>query len=486
MTQADLRMQEVHNAIQADRIVEAYSLAVSYCAENDDDAEMWALLACVAGRLERYQETVAAATRALEINPSLAEVWQYRGRAELLMHGFEAARHSLQSALELNPNNLQTRMLLIQALMNSHDPGGAIDVCEDVLRHDPVNVDALGYMAELCELTHEYDRAREYASRTLSFHPRHPIANIVMAKLERREGDFKAARQRLGHVLEQTLDARHTALVNGELAKVLDRLGNYDEAFAACKVAQTAADGIFFAQFSGQVSFNRIAKSRAAITPQTVAAWTPYVPGDNWKPPLFLVAFPRSGTTLTEQILGAHAELVTSDELPLLDDTIKAIPDLSRAGSDYPDNLGSLEAEDITNLRKYYRESMVRSLGHDITEKRLIDKLPLNIMNIAFIHRVFPDAPVLFVKRDPRDVCLSAFMQMFMANNAMQNFTDIETTARFYAAVMDLWQQQRDLLGLNLIEVRYEDIVEDIEREARRLLKFMGLPWEEAVLDFCQ
>jgi hypothetical protein len=100
------------------------------------------------------------------------------------------------------------------------------------------------------------------------------------------------------------------------------------------------------------------------------------------------------------------------------------------------------------------------------------------------VYRLFPDARVIVVLRDPRDCCLSCFMQPFLPNQAMVNFLTLKQTVRFYAAVMDLWRHYRSELDLNYIEVRYEDLVEQFEPTARRLVDFVGEPWNDAVMKF--
>ena len=115
---------------------------------------------------------------------------------------------------------------------------------------------------------------------------------------------------------------------------------------------------------------------------------------------------------------------------------------------------------------------------------RILDKMPLNLVDVGFINALFPKAKLIVALRDPRDVCLSCFMQPFQLNGAMKNYLSRERTVEFYANVMDLWLHLRDLITLPYIEVRYEKTVHDLEGQARRMLDFLGLEFHAAVLEF--
>ena len=120
----------------------------------------------------------------------------------------------------------------------------------------------------------------------------------------------------------------------------------------------------------------------------------------------------------------------------------------------------------------------------DLEDRLLLDKLPLNLVETGLINVLFPDAKIIVALRDPRDVCLSCFMQGFDLNIGMVNFLWWERTVELYANVMDLWLHVREMLTLPFIEVRYEDTVRDLEGQARRMLDFLGLEWDDRVIRF--
>jgi Sulfotransferase family len=126
-----------------------------------------------------------------------------------------------------------------------------------------------------------------------------------------------------------------------------------------------------------------------------------------------------------------------------------------------------------------------RHLG-DLGGRTPVDKMPLNTIDVGLIHRLFPRARILLALRHPCDVVLSGFMQAMKPNAAMVLFDSLASTARFYAQVMGLWLQYREVLPLSVLTVRYEDLVADLPGETRRILEFLDLPWDDAVLGYAE
>ncbi|MCB2100585.1 MAG: sulfotransferase, partial [Rhodobacterales bacterium] len=135
-------------------------------------------------------------------------------------------------------------------------------------------------------------------------------------------------------------------------------------------------------------------------------------------------------------------------------------------------------------LRGLYRAAAATVLGGDLAPgRKIVDKMPLNLVDAGLIHRLFPEARFLFVLRHPADACLSCFMQDFRANRALVHFDTLEGTVALYDRVMDLWRHFRRVLDLDVQTLRYEDLVAHPEATARLLLEDLDLPWTDAVLD---
>ena len=217
----------------------------------------------------------------------------------------------------------------------------------------------------------------------------------------------------------------------------------------------------------------------AVFTKSFVKGWTSLPaagaePG-HAAPPVFLVGFPRSGTTLLDQILDAHPSVEVFEEHPFLRAVRNAAPG-------YPKSLATMTAGEQARLRTIYW-SELREEGADLEGKTVINKMPLDIVHAGLIQRIFPEARIVFALRHPADCVLSCFMQDFVPNGAMLNFLTLDGSARFYDHVMTLWRSYRQLLPLNVQEVRYENLVADLRAEVEPVLDFLDLDWDDAVSD---
>ena len=165
---------------------------------------------------------------------------------------------------------------------------------------------------------------------------------------------------------------------------------------------------------------------RAWYSGEKAAAWAPPTASSDQPDPIFFVGFPRSGTTLFEQMLDSHPNLVTTGETQILGRLQLIAPSLLKRTGQAPQILDELDGTEVEILRRWYLDEVARHAGIEATNKRVVDKMPLNIVELGFIRRLFPSAPVIVALRDPRDVVLSCFMQNFRVNQAMAQFLSIE------------------------------------------------------------
>jgi hypothetical protein len=266
------------------------------------------------------------------------------------------------------------------------------------------------------------------------------------------------------------------------LGEVLDERGDAGEAFKAItegnalRARNPAAEGA-----DGDRFLARVRQARDGFTAQRIRAVAARAPVGARAAPVFFVGFPRSGTTLMERALKAHPEIVTTDERSPL---APILAHLAEIGS-YPRDLERLTGEQITNLQDRFWAQAEADLG-SLDGRRLVDKMPLNLVNLGLANCLFPDARVLVALRDPRDTCLSCVMQRFQFNDAMANFFDLGRTAAAYVAVMELWLQFRQALSLPWLEYRYEDLIGDFRGTLERVLTFVGLAWHDDVLAYAE
>jgi tetratricopeptide (TPR) repeat protein len=325
---------------------------------------------------------------------------------------------------------------------------------------------ALANLASVQETLNKTGEAVRTADRALRSEGSSALANLVRARLHRRAGELEPARLRIEEAIAAAAtdpELHGRALV--EAGMVRDRLKDSDGAFAAWSRGQELLGSLPAARAIDRAAWPKQVEAVRAATERLLAL--PAAPVGDGPPPIFMVGFPRSGTTLTEQILAAHPGLTTAEERPFLDRAL--------AGADYPAEV------DPGEVRRRWREQ-TRDEGE--AGLPLVDKLPLNLVHVALLSRAFPDARLVVNLRDPRDVCLSCFAQDFVPNEAMVQFDRLESTAALQVSLMGLWLALRDRIELPWLELRYEDLVDDLPTAARGLLAFLGLPWHDGVLAY--
>jgi len=196
--------------------------------------------------------------------------------------------------------------------------------------------------------------------------------------------------------------------------------------------------------------------------------------------PVFLIGFPRSGTTLLEQVLDGHPAIATIEEQPTL------VPVIQSAHERYGSIRAFVEQATPSDLRQAAQAYLTARASFLPTGEAglLVDKMPLSTVLVPLILRIFPRARFLFALRHPCDVCLSCFFSDFVLNANMAPFTDFNDTAVFYDRVMGLWQRCEAELPIDYHAVRYESVVENLEAEARAAIGYLGLPWVPDIVDF--
>jgi len=473
-------LQQARSLLNSGQVQRAIPLLEQICRKDPKNARAWSWLGTAQASTGAWQKAEFCLRKSLALGAPDAQTLQALASALIRRKQYAEAVAHLRTAIKLQPDgNLYND--LAYCLQRLRQDEQAIAAYRQSLHLNPRQHLASRNLGLLYEQLHRPDQAREFAEQALANSPGDIESLILLAKLETRSREYPAAVQHLTPLLDRNLTPFQRAAVNLELGKIHDRLGDSDAAFrylATGKQGFLALHGIT----DGRQKAYRdsIDHFRSVFT--RPAAKRPA--GDGLDAGvIFLVGFPRSGTTLTEQILEAHPDIVATHELPVLIELTREIASLIRREFTYPDDVDTLTDSEIELLANTYRQRMCAALALEPGDKRLLlDKLPLNIVHLGLISRLFPAAKLLLALRDPRDVCLSCYLQTFEVNPAMAQFLTLEDTARFYQCVMGLYLHYRDTLGVELLVTRYEAIVDDLENAARRMLAFIGLAWDRDVL----
>ena len=195
--------------------------------------------------------------------------------------------------------------------------------------------------------------------------------------------------------------------------------------------------------------------------------------------PVFVIGFPRSGTTLIDTVLRGHPAIEVAEESDAIPTMVNH---LSGASDEQLASLGSLSGSAIERARTIYFDALERQVQASDTTLCVIDRFALNIVYAGEIHRIFPNARFILMLRHPADCVLSCYLRTFAETSANASFHTLEEASCLYDQVFRLWKQFTELLDLNVIEIKYEDLVTDIEQTCGGILEFIGAPWHPAVL----
>jgi len=435
-----------------------------------------------------YESARAVLADALAKAPEDMEIRLQYARCcydSLHLESATAALSGWREVRELTGAQLATLALL---LLNLGEPGAADEAAaraKALAAEDPdASAATLLGLAQLQERSNRLGEARqslEALRRTPGAADLGEDLEILEAQLALRDRRHEEAIARFTALAARCTepDRRHLHLF--PLAKALDASGRHAEAFD-CLATAHEAQGLHLTRTNPRVAGVReppLTITRHGCRPDDVAAWNdPGAPvaADS---PVFLVAFPRSGTTLLEQMLDAHPALVTMDEQPYLQQAIDRITD---AGVDYPAELARLTPGQLDEVRAYYW-SLARRKVQLAPGQRLLDKNPLNLLRLPAIRRLFPNARILLAIRHPCDVVLSCYLQHFRAPEFATICRDLPTLARGYRRCFDFWYSQVPLLEPAVHEIRYESLVADFPGQAAAIMRFLGLELVPAQLE---
>mgnify|MGYP001025499954 FL=1 len=264
------------------------------------------------------------------------------------------------------------------------------------------------------------------------------------------------------------------------LAKSYDQTSNFEKAYNHFKINNQLMNESY-GKGVNEKSFIELVTQRINFFKNfNINRWKQHQLKDEFFQPIFLIGFPRSGTTLLDTILRTNKSIEIIEEKPVLRNFLRNLDIKIKNNFNHLDNL---DKKFIQNMQNFYFEEREQYLENKKT-KIVIDKMPLNIIYIAEILRFFPNAKFIFALRNPYDSVLSCFMQQFELNPAMKNFTSLESSVILYDLVMKLWTIYRDVFSINCHFIKYEDLVTDFEKTTKEIFKFLEIDWSDNTKNF--
>ena len=469
---------------------------------SPNDADCHSNLGTELRRLGRPKEAVARFRRALEIKSEIPELWNNLGNVQKDLGHFEDAMASFRRALELRPNFAQPLNNLGNALLSAGKLDDAVASYRQAIALQPGYVDAhvnLGIVLRLKNCTGD---AQASCQRALDIDSKSAAALRLMAELRSDQGEFSAAEELYSQALAiepesaeawagipglRRMTREDSAWLNGAqrvvarspaaselylryaLGKYFDDVGEYEQAFFNYRRANELA-----AQSRPPHDHRLLALGIDALIARHDKEWLARVApaATDSERPVFIVGMPRSGTTLAEQIVASHASVFGAGELPYWNSAAERCAGVYDGGE-----------EEMSSLRGAGKDYLAFLTTLSADAHRVVDKMPANFLHIGVIHAALPRARIIHLCRNPIDTCLSIYFQNFAATHPYAN--DLNDLAHYYRQYLRIMQHWRETLPSNaILDVPYEGLVEDTETWSRRMVAFIGLPWDRDCLEF--
>lgn len=388
--------------------------------------------------------------------------------------GPEGGEH-LRQAAALAPNNAAVREALGQWYYEAADLESALAHSEAALRLAPQAPGVAVSHAVVLEgagRAEEAWRVIEPLVRARFPDPRVGLVFARVAPVVKREPEALAYLH--ARLSDGALDEAGKAPLRFSAATLLDRAGRFDEAFAQARLAKQATRRPYDPDLHRQVIDHQL----EYFSPQKVRGLPRADLGV--ERPVFVLGMPRSGTSLVEQILASHPHVYGAGELATLSRVATGAESAPWArGHIYPDYLDLVSVARANDLAGQY---LAHLRGLNDSAPRVTDKMPMNFLFLGLVHVLLPGCHVVHCTRDPADTCLSCFMTYFANGHEFSH--DLTHLGGYYRDYQRLMAHWRSVLDVRVLDVKYEDVVADVEGQARRLLAFVGLPWDERCLRF--
>ena len=473
-------------------------------AKHPTNARALHYMGLVAQQRGKPKDAIRLLERSIKIDPKDPRAYNHLGLVHVSLNDKRAATETFEHGLEVDPNHV----ILINSLANvtmTRDLLRAIALYRRALELSPKSAFIAYNLAQALSEDHAFDEALQFYKHTIDLDPRHSQARHNLGVLLEQRGHFSEAIEQ--YLAVQRLDQRHvSSLANvlairdfvpdppmirrGEemlaaptakdedriklhrgLGKHYDRSQDYERAFLHFSNAKS-----IFKRDRPAFDFDAASKSMRNVSRvfgREFFAIDRALAVDSQRP-IFVVGLPRSGTTLTEQIIASHPLVFGAGEL---DDIPRLVKFLR---PDYPECMTTMSSDAIAEFANGYLGTLAKLADPDAL--RVTDKMPLNSLHLGLIATLFPKAHIIYCRRDPLDIAISCFLEMFELEHDYT--TDFLAFGQYFLEHERLMAHWREVLPIEIHEVRYEDLVTDPENTSRALIRYCELEWDATCLEF--
>ena len=449
---------------------------------NPDHAELCNNYGAALIQIGEYKKSINYFQNAIKIKPNYAQAYNNFGSALKELKEYKKSATLFEKAIQIEPNLVDSYINLGIIFKELGDFSKAIFYFQETIKIHPTNIKAHQNLMESYEKTNQDKELQKAILNAKNLIKENSIIKLYESIILYNSNKFTEAKESLKKISFDTEDIRNESRRVITLAHCYDRIGDSKKAFKNFSKANNLFLNLRTVNFFDKNRYlQRIDKRKAFFEKSIIKKWKTIKLLNARPNPVFLIGFPRSGTTLLDSILNSHPSIEVIEEKPMVSKLIESLSKLPGGGLQ---DLEKIDEIQIKKLKKIYFDSLDMQINNKKNSKIYIDKFPLNIIYIGEIFRIFPNAKFIISVRHPYDCVLSCFMQNFELNDAMANFLTIKDSAKLYDSVMSLWMQYLSIFEIKYHNVKYENLIQKFNPTVKSILNFLELPWDDSVLKY--
>lgn len=467
LLQQDGRLEEAEHAMrkavaQNPRYVEAHNNLASLYSAQKKEVEALRILGDTLKFAPRHPATLLLTAK-----------------VQMRRSNYPAAEQAARMVLQAEPKNSQALTVLGQVLHETDRYDEALKVLEQAVEESPNSPDALNFYGVALKSVGRLDEARDYILKGLNLNKGMYGAYANLNDLvDFSKGEGAKLFDRMDAIIggAKNLEWEPFLALHFAYGKALDDRGEHERALKhyvlGGKMKRAQLD------YNEEETFGFFQSIRDAFPKEAFEARS--FGGNDDERPVFIIGMPRSGSTLVEQILSSHPDIYGAGEVKYLSRALGQLRDRFPSLPKFPKMMGKISPAQMDIIGKAYLKALIKDAGD---AKKVTDKLLTNYFFVGFLHLLYPKAKFVNTLRDPVDTCLSGFTKLF--KDDMPHSYDLAELGRYYGQYRELMQHWEKVLPAGVLKtVQYEDVVADTEKEAKALIEFLGLPWDDKCVDF--
>jgi tetratricopeptide (TPR) repeat protein len=467
-------------ALASNNLKEANNFLEKAIKINPNIFQLYHKLGLINNSLGNFKDSIEYFKKVTLINPNFSAAFCNLGIVYAKLDNKDLAIKNYLKATEIDPKNFKAYYNLGNFYLSNNDLNNAEKYYNLSISIIPNNIYPYNNLFQIYDRSNNLKKLDEILQKAKNIFSLNPIIEFFIGISEYRKNNYQKVIKIFEKIKLNKNDVPKNVLKANILAKCYDHIGMYDKAFKFFEISNKILIDAYKQNTDKKKYTDTIEKRAKFFSSTNLKIWKNYNYKEKNSDPVFLIGFPRSGTTLLDTILRTHSSIEVLEEKPMIDKLINEMEliingDLSK--------LDNIEEHKIKKLRLSYFENRKFFLSTQ-KNKIYIDKLPLNIIHVGEINRIFPNSKYILSLRNPYDSVLSCFMQPFVPNNAMSNFSNLYDATHLYDQVMQLWTKYEKVLNLQVHTIKYEDIVNNFDFTIKNLLKFLQLDWNNDLKEF--